>query len=301
MRTAFLAMVVIGCSAEEGAPPRAEARAGGAGYWPPDSRTAVIGAFAAGLDVELDVALTRDHVPVLALAPVVDARRCRLEGQPIVDVRRWDDLGSGHLDDVACGGFPDPLFPNAVVVGETPITLDEVLDLLLEAPDDVVVHLDMTFEPGWSPPADRFAEAVLDRWVEADRPQELIVSGHVPAVVTAFEDHGRELGRDVTTLLDLPRIDPADTWGTLVAEDLGDRVTNTLDYVTAARDAGADGVNVLAPLADRRQLEVAHREGLTTMVWTVDGEEHLRPWVRPGRVDAVISDYPGDLLPEVVP
>ncbi|MCB9686299.1 MAG: hypothetical protein H6738_15415 [Alphaproteobacteria bacterium] len=293
MRTVAFALVLLACSAEEPAPTRGEGHGGGAGYWPPDSRTAVRGSFAQGLDVELDVVLTRDRVPVLALSPLVDTRRCQIDGEPVVGFHRWDELGSRELSGVACGGFPEPDFPNAVVVGETPITLDEVLDLLLDAPDDITVHLDILHEPGFTPAPERFAEAVLDRWIEADRPQDLVISGRRPELIAAFEGHGRERGFDVTTLLDLPLIEPSDGWGSLVVEDLGARITNTQDYVRAARDAGADGVTVLADLADRRQLEVARREGLITSVWTVDGEERLRPWL--DRVDVVVTDYPGDL------
>lgn len=293
MRTAALALVLLACSTEERAPTRAEGHGGGAGYWPPDSRTAVRGAFALGLSVELDVVLTRDRVPVLAVAPFVDPSRCQIEDEPVIGVHRWDEIGSRELGDVACGGFPDDDFPNAVVGGEPPITLDEVLDLLLEAPDDVTVHLDILHEPGLTPAPERFAEAVLDRWIEADRPQDLVISGRRPEVIAAFEGHGRERGFEVTTLLDLPLIEPSDGWGDLVVEDLGHRITNTLDYVDAARDAGADGVTVLADLADRRQLELARREGLITSVWTVDGEDRLRPWL--DRVDVVVTNYPGDL------
>ncbi|MCA9489644.1 MAG: hypothetical protein KC621_06960 [Myxococcales bacterium] len=293
MRTVAPALILLACSDAEVAPTRAEGHGGGAGYWPPDSRTAVRGAFAQGLDVELDVVLTRDLVPMLALAPYVDAQRCRIDGEPVIGVHRWDGIGSRELATVECGGFPEADFPNAVVVGETPITLDEVLELLLDAPDDIVVHLDILHEPGFTPSPGRFAEAVLDRWIEADRPQDLVISGRRPELIAAFEGHGRERGFDVTTLLDLPLIEPGDGWGDLVARDLGHRITNTLDYVDAAGDAGADGINVLADLADRRQLEVARREGLITSVWTVDGERRLAPWL--DRVDVVVTNYPGDL------
>lgn len=287
---------VVGCT-NGGLTPRIEASGGGAGYWPPDSRTAVEGAIAAGFDgIELDVALTQDHVPVLVDGPWLEPDRCTgPDGPLLAPVLVRHRTAERLRSDFRCGGIPDPAHRDALVVSEPPMTLDELLDALHGAPSEMAVHLDIHQEEGLAPPVDVFARQILDRWFAEDLPQTLTVTSPDPVVLAAFDSHGRALGIDVPSLLVVPdpRQDTPPIADVLAAE--AERWANGLDYVTKARDAGADGLSLRWDLADRTLVDAARDEGLVVEVWTVDAPDALHEWATPGRVDAVLTSYPGDV------
>ena len=60
------------------------------------------------------------------------------------------ELQSGYL----CGGESDPDNPDAEVIADTLMTLDEVISALRDA-GDVGLYLDVKFDPDYAPPADR--------------------------------------------------------------------------------------------------------------------------------------------------
>ena len=278
---------IVGC-ASDGLAPRIEASGGGAGYWPPNSPTAVAGAAASGFDgIELDIALTRDRIPVLVDGARLLPSRCvHADGSPLAEPVRVRHRTLAEIKDrFLCGGIPDPAYPNALVVDEPVLTLDEAVDLLHDAPAATVVHLDLHLDDGTKPEV--FARQVLDRWFAEDLPQAMYVTGRDPDLLRAVDAHGRLLGFDVPT--DLVVFDDLDPWS-IEAE----RWANGLDYVTRALEADADGLAIPGELADRTLIDAARDEGLTIGVWTVDAPRALAEWSRPGKVDAVLTGYPGD-------
>ena len=287
--------LAVACSS--GPPPLVEAHRGGAGYWPENSRTAMLGAIEQGFDgIELDLVLTRDDVPVLAHDPWLAGHCVRADGLPLVEPVPFAEVPLARLQrDYLCGAVPDPLFPQALVVPEPPMSLDALLRALRDgAGPDQVVHLDIKQEPGLTAGPERFAAAILDRWVAADLPNPLWISTARPEVIAAFERRGRELAIEVDTVLSVPEF-PLDRGDLAVA--LGNEarlLTGSLDYVDAARDAGADGVSLQWELADRNLVAAAHRQGLLVMLWTLNDPRALRHHAR-WPVDALITDYPGDL------
>lgn len=287
---------IIGC-VNGGPAPRIEARAGGAGYWPPNSRTAVEGAVSAGFDgIELDLVLTRDHVPVLLDDVWIRPEQCtRPDGETIAPILvrnlTLDVLQSRYR----CGGVPDPDQPNALVVADTVMTFDEVLDALHDAPAATVVHLDIHQVEGLTARPEVFARQILDRWFAEDLPQALVVTSSRPEVLAAFDSHGRLLGIDVPTDLVFPDFAPGATPAEIALSIEAERWANGLDYVTRAVEAGADGLSIRWEIADRPLIDAARDEGLTIAVWTVDRPAALSQWTVPGKVDAVITNYPGDV------
>jgi glycerophosphoryl diester phosphodiesterase len=237
--------------------------------------------------IELGVVLTADDVPVVWHDPVLDG--CT-DAQGALPERSWlevRDLTAAELQgDVRCGGIPDPSFDQALVVSEPLLTLDELLALLRGARGDLVVQLYAGHARGASARPEVVAEQVLDRWIAADLPQPLVVTSEVPDVIRAFEAEGRVRGLDVPTSVYLYP-DP----GLLEAQ----RLTSQLDYVRVAEDAGADGVSVEWATADRVLLRAARREGLPVRVHLADDVRVLRDWARSDLVDAVLTDFPGDV------
>lgn len=276
---------------------RVEAHRAAAGYYPQNSRTGVLASLEDRWDgIEIDLALTADGVPVLSHDPWVHPTLCeRVDGGPMPERARLDGLTRAEVrEGFLCGGIPDPAFPNAALHPEPIMTLDEVLDALHDADREIVVHLDLKVEPGWTPPADVMADAVLSRWVDADPAQPLVISANTPDAVLAVEAWGRSHGRDVHTWLGWPRF-PVD--GDPTSIGLGQEITGALgvsDPLADAERASADGLAMYWELARRPDVVRARRAGLEVALWTLDDPKVLRHHAR-WPVTALITDYPGDL------
>ncbi len=288
-------LALLACSS--GPPPLVEAHRGGAAYWPENSRTAMLGAIELGFDgIELDLVLTRDEVPVLAHDPWL-ADHCRtVDGQALPErvLLRFHDADQLRRDYV-CGGVPDESFPGALVVAEPLMTFDELLVALRDAADpDQLVHLDIKQDGGFTLGPDKYARAILDRWVAADLPNPFWVSSERPEVLAAFEARGRELALEVDTILSLPDFDPDVSDLSVALRNEGRLLSGSLDYVDAAEDAGVDGLSLQWELAQRHLVADAHRRGLIVMLWTINDPATLRHHAR-WPVDALITDFPGDL------
>jgi glycerophosphoryl diester phosphodiesterase len=105
----------------------------GAGSFPENSRAAVLGALAAGYrGIEVDLVLTRDLVPVLSHDPWLHATLCtRTDGTPLPERPRTliRDLTLEELQrNFRCGGVRDPANPDALVLAETHMTFQEMLE-----------------------------------------------------------------------------------------------------------------------------------------------------------------------------
>lgn len=300
MRIVTLTVCLAACG-EPGPPPRIEAHRAAAGYWPENSRTAVRESIAAGFEaIEVDLVLTRDQVPVLSHDPALSPERCtRSDGAPLEDEVPIRELTLARLqEEYLCGGLPDPEHRNALVVAEPPATLDELLELLREAPPELLVHLDLKQEPGRTAAPEVFAEQILGRLLAADRPQPFTVSSARPEVLRAFDAEARQLGLDVPGALLLPDFSGDRSTTAVALAQEARLLTGGLDYVAAAREASARAVSLRWELVDRTQLLAAKREGLEVHLWTVNDPDLLRALARRGEVDALITDYPGDLTTE---
>jgi glycerophosphoryl diester phosphodiesterase len=300
---AGIGAAVIGASAlgcvEAGPPVEVVARGGGAGYWPADSRTAVVGAIAlargeAPVDaIELDVALTRDRVPVFSPAPLLDPRRCRradgglLAESVLIRQRTAEVLAENFV----CGGEPDPDHEQAVVIAEPLLAMGGLIGLLREAPGALDVWIDVRRQPGLTARAEPLAQEVLERWFAADLPQTLVVTSAQPEVLQAFDVQSRVLGVDVARWLVVP--DPNDGVDDGFAAEV-DGWAAGVDYVAVAEEAGADGILLRWDLVEPRLLRAARQAGLPTGLWTVDDPRELERAVEAREVDVVLTSYPGD-------
>lgn len=276
--------------------PVIEAHRGAAGYYPQNSRTAMLASLDDGYaGIELDLVLTADGIPVLSHDPWVHETLCeRVDGAPVGERVRIDGLTLDELlATYRCGGVPDPDFPNAVLRAEPIMTYDELLAVLRLAEARVLVHLDVKYEPGWTPPPEAFADAILWRWFDVDLPQPFYVSANTPEAIAAFEDWGRVEHREVETSLSWPAL-PLD--GDPIAAGLaveGLRALGLQDPIRLAEDAGADGLAMYYELADRPTVRAARAAGLEVQLWTLNDPGLLTAHAR-WPVSSLITDYPGD-------
>jgi glycerophosphoryl diester phosphodiesterase len=284
----WLAWLACGTATE---PPGVEAAAAAAGYWPPNSRTAVHGAITLPLRaIELEVALSEDRVPVLHAGPWLETTQCTLaSGEPLpervqVRYRTASQLTEAYL----CGGMPDSEHPNALVVEDSVMRLSELVHSLPSTGIDRV-RLHVPFASGITPPADVLAHNVLEVWTSEDLPQVLSVSSDDPELLEAFDREAHLLGRDLSLGWVVPTAP-----GALVRQEM-DKWANGLDYVQMAEVAGADTLWLDPDLADLRAIREARAQGVQIGVGPVDDPQEIQYWSRPGRVDLLSTNYPGDL------
>lgn len=237
---------------------------------PENTIPAFLHAIEAGADfIELDLAVTRDNVPVVSHDPVPNAAICSGPGpaRPIremtlQEVRLWD-----------CGSKPNPAYPRQKPVpGARMPTLDEVLDLAGRGSFGFNIELkSFPDKPQLAPPPDEFARLVAG----AVRRRKL----ERRVIVQSF---------DFRTLAAMKRIAPelklAALWGS------GPR-----DYLSIARETGAPIVAVQFNLVTPEQVSAAHAAGLEVVPWTAN---EPADWDRliAARVDAIITDDPAGLI-----
>ena len=170
-------------------------RAGG-GQWPQNSRTAVLncieraqaGAPEKRIDgMEMDIALTRDGIPVLSHDPWVHTTLCTTaSGEPIrervlIRDKTLEELQSQYL----CGGVRDPHFPRVEPKAETIMTLEEVLQALKKAPQ-MMLYLDIKIDGDLTAGAEDYAQAIAKLWEAAGLPNRLYIEGPSAASLAAY-------------------------------------------------------------------------------------------------------------------
>ncbi|MDP6932955.1 MAG: glycerophosphodiester phosphodiesterase family protein [Myxococcota bacterium] len=291
----MLWFVLVGCGfIDAPGDPWVEAHRGAAGSWPQNSSTALLGSIEADFDgIEFDLVLTSDDVPVLSHDPWVDEDLCTDPGGAELTERVYiQDLNLESLEtDYLCGGIEDPEFPEAEVVAEPIMTFDSLLEALQDASPDMVVHIDVKYEPGQTPEPDRFAEAILSRWWDSGLSQPMYVSANLPEATRAFENRADEEGLDLQTSLIWPRFtdETSDTVTALKSEFSSSM--GVVDLVSLAASARADGLAIPYQLASRSEIRAARIEGLQVAIWTVN-EASLLDTYAGWPIDALITDYP---------
>jgi glycerophosphoryl diester phosphodiesterase len=284
----LVALLATACGGASEPRPVVVAHRGAAGSWPENSRTAIRESIARGFPgIEFDVTLTRDEVPVLAHDPWLSETLCTTaDGTPLTGRVSIQELTLRELQEgYRCGGVPNPDAPDAEVVADTVMTLDEVLDALVTAPE-MLVHVDLKCEPGRTPSAEAFAEQIMGRWQARGLPNPMYVDSGLPAVLEAFRARG-----PVTTSLSWPWFPAGESATSIVLKhELLTRL-GLENMVDAALQADADGVVIPYQMADQRLVKLAHHEGLKVQVFspnTRDLLEYYCEWP----VDVLITDFP---------
>lgn len=282
------ALLVTACGEVSEPRPLLIAHRAGSGYWPENSRTAVLGSIQRRYPgIEVDVTLTKDGVPVLAHDPWLNETLCTtVDGAPLPGRVLIKDLMLEQLrEGYRCGGVANPDAPEAQVVADTLMTLDELLDALAEAPE-MLLHLDLKCQPELTPSAEEFAEQIMTRWWAHGLPNPMYVDSGWPEVLEAFRARG-----PVTTTLSWPKF-PAEDSATLIVleHELITRV-GANDMVAAALKAGSDGVVIPYQMADQHLVEIAHREGLKVQLFAPNTRELLE-YFCDWPVDVLITDFP---------
>jgi glycerophosphoryl diester phosphodiesterase len=289
---AALCASLLGCGlADAPGTPVVEAHRGAAGYWPENSRTAILRTVEKGYPgIEFDLLLTKDRVPVLAHDPWISETLCvradgsAVEGQVLLKDLTLQELRDGFL----CGGVRDPAMPTAEVVAEPVITLDEVLAALRQVPQ-MVVHLDTKYQAGFTEGPEHFAEQIVSRWQAANLPNPVYASSEHPEMIRAYKAFDPTL----EVSFGWPHF-PKDRSNVAVALEKEALMTlGAQSPIALAQDLGADALSLPYQLIDRMTVDAARTAGLKVQVWTLNSRALLSEYCS-WPVSAVITDYPED-------
>ena len=227
-------------------------------------------AIQAGVDVlELDLAVTKDHVLVVSHDPHLNPKICT-GPRPGAAIH---DLTLSELREYDCGSLSNALFPKQQAVPQSRVpTLEEVFHLAPRGTFGFNVETKIfRKEPGLAPPPDQFAALV----VAAIRKHKL----EKRVIVQSF---------DFRTLHEIKTIAPEIRLSALYEG-------SPRSFVEIAGEAGASIVSPHYALVTKEGVDAAHAAGLQVVPWTANTAEQWRLLVDAG-VDAIISDDPAALI-----
>ena len=243
---------------------------GARGAMPENTLPAFKYAIRAGVDVlELDLAVTKDNVLVVSHDPLLNPVICKdaPKGTPIrtltlAEVKQYD-----------CGALKNPQFSRQTPVPGTKIpTLDEVFDLAKRGRFEFNVETKSSpRHPELTPSPEEFARLLLGKIREHGLQRRVIVQSF-----------------DFRTLHAMKQLDPSIRLSALYSGP-------QKSFVAIAREAGAEIVSPETSLVTKEKVTEAHQSGLEVVPWTANTPEEWRRLIEAG-VDAIISDYPADLI-----
>ena len=266
----FLIFSIVGLRAEPMQRIQVHGHRGARAMRPENTLPAFEYAIAAGVDaLELDMAVTKDNVIVVSHDPILEPPVCS-GPQPKAIIR---NLTLAQVKQWECGAVQNPKFPKQQTVPGTRMpTLEEVFALAPKGSFLFNIETKSFPEhPELTPSPDEFARMVLEK----------IRSHHLEkrVVLQSF---------DFRTLQAMKRIAPEIKLSALYAG-------KEKDFVTIAREAGAEIVSPEFLLVTEQQVRAAHTAGLQVLPWTADTPEDWERLIKAG-VDGIITDDPAPLV-----
>ena len=173
------------------------------------------------------------------------------------------------------------------------MTLDEFLVALESASSDMLVHFDVKVEEPLTASAEASAQAILERWVDADLPNPWLISTNQAETLRTFRAVGGQLGVDVFSQLIVPFHPTGGSETKTALNYVIPDLLGTRELVAMAREAEADSVAIHHELVTRHSVRVARAEGLEVLLWTLNERADLLAYLD-WEIDGVITDYPED-------
>ena len=205
--------------------------------------------------IEFDIVVTKDNVPIVHHDPWISPELCQTTtAQPVsedtlVFTMEWAEISSSYV----CGGIHDPDFPDAQVISEPILSLEELFEITANHPE-VTLNLDIKYIPEYSHSPQQMAQAIVDTIESSAPPNPLLANCNNTDFLQEFP-----LLSDISTSLEWPRFTEfldgkSDITTALQHEFLN--IIGGVDYVQLLQEAGADRLSVPYQLIDRRQVEI---------------------------------------------
>lgn len=270
----------LGCQAVAAPRIAVHGHRGTRGLRPENTLSAFREALRVGVDVlELDLGITKDGVVVVSHNRELDPLICLgSDGKPAsaVPIR---SLTLAVIKGYDCGTLKNPRFPRQIPVpGERIPRLSEVFELVKASTEPAAARVGFNIEtklvpgePEMTAGPSEFAERLV---------AEVKAAGFESRVIVQSFDR--------RTLAAVRRLEPRIRLAMLLSDNLPD----------LAAVAAAQKVDIISPYhlwITKDDVDALHRLGVQVAPWTVNDEKGWARMVELG-VDAIISDYPDDLI-----
>lgn len=270
------------------------AHGAGAGFWSKNSRNAVIQSLnSAELKgrfdgLEVDIVLTKDHVPVLAYRPWVDSKHCiRVDQHPIGYQLIKDILFADLTENYRCGGITDIDFPEVKVLSETILGFDEFLQYIKQFPE-MIIYLDLKIQPKLTASSDAYAKAIFQRWESAGLRNKLYVEGATQEVLADYKQHSNITYKPV---LSYPPFYNNENWTRVGAETALKTLLDSSIPLEKAKASLASAVASPIVVMSKKAQRKLQSENIEVILFTPNNHKELKKACGSG-VDIVITDYP---------
>jgi glycerophosphoryl diester phosphodiesterase len=276
-----LVLAAAGANAADVKAPLVHGHRGTRGLRPENTLPAFAEALRVGADVlELDMDVTKDGVVVVSHEPRVTPERCLApDGKKLEKAVPIRELTLEELQKYDCGSLPNPKFPRQVQVPGTPMpTLNEVFALVENSTYPAAAKVEFNIEtkifpaePELTPSPAEFAKLVL----------EVVARHHLEkrVIVQSF---------DVRTLKEVKKLDPSVRISQLTE-------ANLLEIVPSLKAIGAEIWSPDSHWITPGAVKAAQAAGIQVVPWTINTPKEWDMAIAAG-VDAIITDYPGDLI-----
>jgi glycerophosphoryl diester phosphodiesterase len=228
-------------------------------------------AIQAGVDVlEMDMAVTKDHVIVISHDPLLQAPVCTgpkksavIHQLTLAEVRQWD-----------CGAVRNPRFRRQKTIPGTRMpTLDDVFQLAGRGRFEFNIETKIFREhPEYTPSPEEFARLVLEKIRQYKLERRVILQSF-----------------DFRTLTAMRKLAPGIRLAALVEKD-------SRPFPAIASEAGDP--EIISPdfhLVTEAKVAAAHAAGLQVVPWTANTPKDWDRLIQ-AKVDAIISDDPAQLI-----
>lgn len=279
MRTASL-LVALALAVPAGAV-AVHGHRGSRGTRPENTLAAFSEALRVGADVlELDLNVTKDDALVVSHDQFVEPERCLgPKGERLSAPVAIRTLTLKEVKAYDCGTLGNPRFPRQLAVpGERMPTLDEVFELVARSTYPAAARVEFNVEtklapgrPELSPSPERFAQLVA----AAIGKRKLFAR----VILQSF---------DYRTLRAMKTLAPEVRLSALTSD-------NTVDGVALAKELGASFISPDREWITANGVAALHAAGVQVAPWTANDEAQWARLLAMG-VDAIITDYPEDLL-----
>ncbi len=247
--------------------------------------------------IEVDIVLTKDHVPVLAHDPWVHKQLCHRRGEPASDgglddevlirALSWEALHSQFI----CGDRVDQDFPQAVGQAEPVVRLSEMLALVRQTPT-LIVYLDTKIQPPLTLEAKHYAQAIAKDWREAGLSNPLYIEAPSAHALSFFEaDPFADTGSRVKRVLAYPAFLANENWLLKGARRALYSYLFPKDALQQTDDASAQAVAMPTQVLNRASRRYLQEGNKAVIVFTPNDTQSFQAACESG-VDIIITDYP---------
>lgn len=238
--------------------------------------------------IEVDIALTKDKIPVLSHDPWVHKRLCnRKDGKPMQERLIKDSLFADLQKEFSCGGIIDNDFPRAQTHAESIMSLSEFITMVKNVPD-LIVYLDVKVQPPLTAPANEFAQAIFSQWATAQATNPLYVEGSDKQIIKEYQTHS---STPFIAVLSYPAFFANENalfkggWAAIISRI---QPKKSLNMVQAAK---AQAIAVPVAVNHQNMQQRLQEFDKKVIVFTPNSQKDIRQACLSG-VDIIITDFP---------